>query len=515
MNDSAQGLNATFGPIANLLAQSGPKLIQNKPLRKMIVKRLKHELFEDLKQKRQEGSPVPGVDDDKTAFGLSIIDTLDRALEGRYFSDKAIHTIFNIVAKDLFLKQGENMRAADRFRTDTGNNAPTFLVISPGKACNLQCTGCYANAGIMTNENLSWETFDRIITEAKTLWGVRFFVISGGEPMAYRSDGKDLLDMVEKHDDCFFMMYTNGTLINEKATERLARIGNLTPAFSLEGWRERTDARRGKGVFDKVLAGMDRLRKAGVPYGMSLTATSENAEEILSDEFMDYFYKEQGVIYSWIFHYMPIGRAVSLDLMPTPQQRLWMWHQSWKLIRDKSYFLADFWNHGTVCDGCLSAGSDTGGGYFYIDWNGTVSPCVFMPYSPININDAYQRGETLNDVWKDPFFASLRNWQKSYKQKDGNWLMPCPIRDHHADLRKMIAEYEPEPSDESAREALLDTDYADGMDRYDQEYQFLSDLVWQLHYLRPSDRDDFLIRDLPDISSLLEKKETLPAADLV
>ncbi|HMN15564.1 MAG TPA: radical SAM protein, partial [Bellilinea sp.] len=93
----------------------------------------------------------------------------------------------------------------------------------------------------MTNENLSWETFDRIITEAKTLWGVRFFVISGGEPMAYRSDGKDLLDMVEKHDDCFFMMYTNGTLINEKATERLARIGNLTPAFSLEGWRERTD----------------------------------------------------------------------------------------------------------------------------------------------------------------------------------------------------------------------------------------------------------------------------------
>ncbi|MEM5788260.1 MAG: hypothetical protein AAGU11_13155, partial [Syntrophobacteraceae bacterium] len=114
-----------------------------------------------------------------------------------------------------------------------------------------------------------------------------------------------------------------------------------------------------------------------------------------------------------------------------------------------------------------------------------------------------------------PFFASLRNWQKSYKQKDGNWLMPCPIRDHHADLRKMIAEYEPEPSDESAREALLDTDYADGMDRYDQEYQFLSDLVWQLHYLRPSDRDDFLIRDLPDISSLLEKKETLPAADLV
>lgn len=509
MRDSVQTINTTFKPIANLLAQSGPQLIQNKPLRKMIVKRLKKQMFEDLKTKRQEGNTVPGVDDDKTAFGLAIVNTLDRAIENRYFSDKVMRTLFDIVAKDLFLKQGENRNIAEQFRIETGSNAPTFMVISPGKACNLQCTGCYANAGIMTNEKLSWEIFDRIITEAKILWGVRFFVISGGEPMAYRSEGKDLFDMAEKHNDCFFMMYTNGTLINEKATERLAKIGNLSPAFSLEGWRERTDARRGKGVFDKVIAGMERLRKAGVPYGMSLTATCENAEEILSDEFMDYFYKEQGVIYSWIFHYMPIGRSVSLNLMPTPQQRLWMWHKSWELIREKSYFLADFWNHGTVCDGCLSAGSDTGGGYFYIDWNGTVSPCVFMPYSPVNINEAYQRGQTLNDVWKEPFFASLRDWQKTYKDGNGNWLMPCPIRDHHADLRKMIAVHQPEPSDESAREALLDLDYAAGMDHYDREYQSLSSVIWQEHYLREVGPADHSIGDLPDISRLIEKQEAI------
>ncbi|HMN14739.1 MAG TPA: radical SAM protein, partial [Bellilinea sp.] len=226
MRDSVQTINTTFKPIANLLAQSGPQLIQNKPLRKMIVKRLKKQMFEDLKTKRQEGNTVPGVDDDKTAFGLAIVNTLDRAIENRYFSDKVMRTLFDIVAKDLFLKQGENRNIAEQFRIETGSNAPTFMVISPGKACNLQCTGCYANAGIMTNEKLSWEIFDRIITEAKTLWGVRFFVISGGEPMAYRSEGKDLFDMAEKHNDCFFMMYTNGTLIDEKATERLAKIGN-------------------------------------------------------------------------------------------------------------------------------------------------------------------------------------------------------------------------------------------------------------------------------------------------
>ena len=60
MNDSTQGLNATFGPIANLLAQSGPQLIQNRPLRKMVVKRLKRQLFEDLKKKREDSNNIPG-----------------------------------------------------------------------------------------------------------------------------------------------------------------------------------------------------------------------------------------------------------------------------------------------------------------------------------------------------------------------------------------------------------------------------------------------------------------------
>jgi hypothetical protein len=132
-----------------------------------------------------------------------------------------------------------------------------------------------------------------------------------------------------------------------------------------------------------------------------------------------------------------------------------------------------------------------------------------MPYSPININDAYRDGKTLSDVWQDPFFASLRNWQKTYKKNNGNWLMPCPIRDHHADLRKMIAVHQPEPSDESAREALLDLDYAAGMDQYDREYQALSDVIWQEHYLREVDLADHSIGDLPDISCLIEKQKAL------
>jgi len=69
--------------------------------------------------------------------------------------------------------------------------------------------------------------------------------------------------------------------------------------ISVEGWRERTDERRGKGVFDTVLATMDRLKCDGVPFGISLTGTRHNAEEILSDDFIDFF-MERGALFAWL-----------------------------------------------------------------------------------------------------------------------------------------------------------------------------------------------------------------------
>ena len=201
-----------------------------------------------------------------------------------------------------------------------------------------------------------------MIREAKELWGVRFIVISGGEPFAYRSEGKGIVDLCEKHTDCFFMTYTNSTLITERVSERLAKAGNMLLCISVEGWQERTDERRGEGVYNRILAVMDQLREDGVPFGLSLTGTRYNAEEILSDEFIDFF-MEKGALFSWLFQYMPIGRAFTLDLMVTPQQRAWMWKRSWEIVREKKFFLADFWNHGTACDGCLSAGGHGNGGY--------------------------------------------------------------------------------------------------------------------------------------------------------
>lgn len=428
---------------------------------------------------------APGTQSDQAAFLQVFIKTLNRILASGV-SKPTLHYLFKDLALGV-LVQGGKQSAISNFKEQYGGNPPTFLTISPGKTCNLQCEGCYASAG-PSAEKMDWTTFDRIITEAKDLWGVQFQVISGGEPFAYRSEGKGIIDAAEKHPDVFFMVYTNGTLIDDQMAERLAAAGNIMPAISVEGWREKTDARRGAGVFDKIVAAMERLRRAGVVFGVSLTATRDNAEELFSDEFMDFLFEEHGAFFGWIFHYMPIGRSYTLDLMPTPEQRNWMWKRSWDFLQQRDYLLFDFWNHATLSNGCFAAGRSLIGGYLYIDWTGAVAPCVFVPYSPVNVFETYAHGGTLNDIWANPFFEDIRKWQKDYMQNNGNCLSPCLNRDHHKVLNQLITQYEPIPMDENARSALLDPEYQRGLEDYGEAYKVISEPIWQEQYLQEGHR---------------------------
>jgi MoaA/NifB/PqqE/SkfB family radical SAM enzyme len=477
--------NLDIKKIYGYLESKGTKILRN-PITKRIGLSIIEKRYFNSKNNTidlENGIPI-GVQKDRKSISLAIFQSVKTALNDYNLSDATLDKAMNLLVKDLILEKKMRLEKSVAYRKKYGFDTPGFLVISPSKACNLRCTGCYADSDEKV-QTLDWDLVNQIVTDAREIWGTQFIVISGGEPMAYRSQGKDILDLVENNPQTFFMMYTNGTLIDDTVVERMARLGNILPAMSLEGWRDKTDERRGEGVFDQVIATMDRLHDAGVLYGVSLTATKHNAEELLSDEFIEFLFHEKHAIIGWIFQYMPIGRSYTLDLMPSPEQRMEMWRQSWKMIHEKKVFLADFWNHGTLVDGCLSAGGHNNGGYFYIDWNGDVSPCVFVPYSPVNVNDIYGNGGDLNSIFSDPYFNDIRKWQQN--GTDGNLLMPCLIRDHNKDLRKLIAKHEVNPIDKNAEVALLDKDYAQGMDDYAYRYHEISNVVWKEHYLEKKD----------------------------
>jgi MoaA/NifB/PqqE/SkfB family radical SAM enzyme len=471
----------------------GARLLERLPTALHVCARLAERRFRaQAAAGPQRSLHPPGVESDRLSLKLALLRTAERALAERRLSDAALRGFLKVLGRDVLTRHGERS-AKERFRAQHGCGPPDFLVISPGHACNLRCEGCYADSG-SGREKLDFATLSRIVSEAKALWGARFFVISGGEPLAWRDDGQGVLDLAEQHPDCFFVMYTNATLIDAAVALRMGRLGNLSPGLSVEGLRERTDRRRGPGVFDKVLAAAERLRGAGVAFGISLTAMRDNADEILSDALIELFFEKQGAFYAWVFQYMPIGRAPSLPLMVTPRQRLQLWARMWELIDRRGLFIADFWNSGTVTSGCVAGGRP--GGYLHVDWNGAVSPCVFMPYSPVNVREAFARGQSLDDVWAHPFFGSIRAWQREHGYREGgercgtttNWLAPCLVRDHHADFLRLAAQHAVEPTEEAAREALADAAYHEGLLGYDSELRHLTQPVWERLYLRPGAR---------------------------
>ena len=467
----------------SILALSSAAL-HNDGLRRWVIRNMERKIYQDLIIGNPDNRPVK-VQEDKYYMGRALLRSIDRAIGSGNVSKKASRGLLEVFLGNVFF--GGFYKRME-FLEKYGYRPPVFMTISPTKMCNLQCIGCYAASSGKNKETLPWQVLDKVISQAKEFWGSNFFVISGGEPLLYKSEGKTILDLYEKHSDAYFLMYTNGTLITPERAKRFAELGNITPSISIEGMREETDYRRGKGVFDRILQAFQNLRTAGVPFGVSITATRWNINTIMSEEFYKFYFIEQGAVYGWIFQYMPIGRGFTLDLMPTPEERLKLFEWEWHLVREKGIFLADFWNSATSSDGCIAAARS--GGYFYINWNGDVMPCVFVPYTVDNVVEAFKEGRDLNDIINSGFFKEIRDWQDSYgyrkpPHEHGNWMRPCFIRDHHKEFMEIVKRYKARPGDDDAKIALTDKDYHNGLVEYDRRMEELTDKIWQEHYIAP------------------------------
>ena len=413
---------------------------------------------------------------------LALMHGIDRATDRGYVSKHVIKRLVDVFIGNVLLRSTEDANVVDAL----GFAPPKFVLVSPTGRCNLRCAGCYADSDSASRASLDFATFDRILTEKRELWGSCFTVISGGEPFLWRDGERDLLDMVAKYDGDLFMVYTNGTLIDDVTARRMAELGNVTPAISVEGFEEETDARRGRGTYRKVLAAFENLRRYGVPFGVSATPTRSTWAVITSDRFADFYFDEQGAVYGWLFQYMPIGRGQTVDLMVPPEDRIVMLRRMQRLVRERKVFLADFWNSGPTSSGCICAGRR--GGYFHIDWNGDITPCAFVPYFTDNIHWIYSSGGDLNTALDSPLFKRIRGWQDRYgftQPAEGvsNWLCPCVIRDHFDFLKAAVLETGARPINEEAAVAIQDPEYCRRMVRYGEDVRRLTDPIWEEEYV--------------------------------
>ena len=307
----------------------------------------------------------------------------------------------------------------EEMRKKENCNIPWAVLLDPTSACNLHCTGCWA-AEYGHKLNLSLETIDSIIRQGKDL-GVYMYIYTGGEPMVRK---KDLITLCERHPDCAFLSFTNGTLIDEAFCKEMLRVKNFVPAISLEGFEQANDGRRGNGVFEKVMQAMNLLREYKLPFGISTCYTSANYADISSEQFFDMMI-DMGAMFVWFFHYMPVGNEAVPALLPTPEQRKIVYERIRAFRNTKPIFSMDFQNDAEYVGGCIAGGRR----YLHINANGDVDPCVFIHFSNANIKEC-----TLLEALKSPIFMEYHKGQPFNK----NMLRPCPMLENPELLRKMV-----------------------------------------------------------------------------
>ena len=252
----------------------------------------------------------------------------------------------NFVINGAFLES----EIHDRLEAEHGRNIPWAMLIDPTSACNLHCTGCWA-AEYGNRLNLTYEELDNIIGQGEEL-GMHFFLFSGGEPLVRKAD---ILRLCERHSDCQFSAFTNGTLIDEAFADEMLRVKNFIPAISVEGFEADTNFRRGEGTFRQVERAIAILKQKRLPFGISCCYTSKNVEMIGSEVYFDQMIA-WGAKFCWFFTYMPVGNAAVPELMVTPEQRRFMYEQVRKFRRTKPLFTMNFWNDGEYAGGCVAGG---------------------------------------------------------------------------------------------------------------------------------------------------------------
>ena len=376
----------------------------------------------------------------------------------RHMIQDVDHEVLTTVVVNFFINANlTGWDTQEKARKKYGCNIPWAILLDPTSACNLHCTGCWA-AEYGNKLNLTFDEIDSIITQGKEL-GVYMYIYTGGEPLVRKAD---LIKICEKHSDCIFLTFTNGTLIDEQFANDMLRVKNFVPAISLEGFEQATDARRGKGVYEKATHAMQLLHEKKLLYGISSCYTRANFESITSEDYYDSLIK-MGAYFIWYFHYMPVGNDASVELLPTPEQRTEMYRRIRKYRSSKPLFAMDFQNDAEYVDGCIAGGRR----YLHINANGDVDPCVFIHYSNANI-----RQVSLLQALQSPLFMAYHDNQPF----NDNMLRPCPMLENPSALRKMVEPSQAHSTDPESPETA--EHLCAKCDRYAENWKPTADKLW-------------------------------------
>lgn len=308
--------------------------------------------------------------------------------------------------RDCRLKRNELLSKEDLM-------VPPVMILSVTNNCNLQCRGCFVEK--LSKRSMSLSDWQNMIRQAKQL-GVFAFLIAGGEPFLMEG----LLDLIDQNEDRVFAIFTNGTCIDEEQIEHLKKTSNVAIVLSLEGDEQLTDERRGKGIYEKVIATLKKLSQFGILSGISVTITTDNYSFWMKDENMNDMIKF-GVKLCFFIEYIDVDDS---EKILNIKQRTAFREKVLYYKDHNPIFIVHSPGDETMFGGCVSAGR----GFIHVNAFGDITPCPVVNVSTHNVKNS-----TLKEGLKSPLFQQIRE-NKLLENGDG----PCALISHRKELDALV-----------------------------------------------------------------------------
>lgn len=294
----------------------------------------------------------------------------------------------------------QQTRRAREQALENGMQVPPFLILSVTTRCNLRCAGCYAGAVGITacspeaRSPLGLEDWRRVIEEASAL-GVVGFAIAGGEPFMLPG----IPSLFRRFPDRLFLVFTNGTAIEDSDFQALKRCRNTAVVVSVEGDRELTDERRGSGVYQHALQMLDRLKAAGVLTGLSVTIGPANIDYWSLERNIDALLARSGPL-AFFIEQIPTGESQGPAIPAEQRARL---RATVLRVRNRASgaaYLIQSPDDEEFFGGCVSAGR----GFAHVTPTGDVTACPFSALATHNVSTA-----TVSQAFASSFFTMIRD----------------------------------------------------------------------------------------------------------
>jgi mycofactocin radical SAM maturase len=286
-------------------------------------------------------------------------------------------------------------------------SAPVTITWEITHNCNLKCVHCLSASSAASPDELSFEGCKGI---ADQLAALKVFEINfgGGEPLL-KDCFLPLLSYIHEK-GIVTCISTNGTVLTDEAVACFTGNPLVNVQVSLDGaTSDVNDAIRGRGTFERIIKGIERLSGKNFPLSINTVVTSLNYTQLDRLKSLATSYGAR----LRVSRFRPSGRARAswevLKLNPAQLQELaaWLGSDTTILTGDSFFSISQDGRRELGLDMCGAAKMTA-----CIDPSGSVYPCAFLQAD--EFCGGSLREKDFKDIWDNaPSFRNFRHLEPS------------------------------------------------------------------------------------------------------